>query len=622
MSIERYPQKLAISLQDFRESGWKEAINQEAIVSYKGMWQSLYYAAFSAIENGRLEHGKVLWLLADACSMMLSPSGSNEPFKSRFVGTDRQAVTPDDFLDSDIAFFAEIVDVVDDSWLKARLSDLVWLRQRKPKFALEAIDAYRKLPLDEDTWIHEGQECWLRAIVLCKQLRKGAGDRLQKIETTIIAAFKTAKRENNYLGFWLAEVLYSIGLEENNQLEVASKLEALAKEFDSSGDFFKAREYFLAAHDWYKDMRNQDKKAEMIVEAAECWVKEAIARSTSVNPSYMEAPQFYTNAIRELQDVEHSVRAKYKVDERIAELRVDLNISGKRAVEEIGFVQIPDLDVLQFAEDARRSVSGKSVHDALLMFANLHSEINAEQLRSNVLERMHQFQFQASLATSTFSNDGRIIVKNSAMKSGTELMEIDENTIRAQMIKEYGLLVNIVVAGKIWPALDVLLLEHRLKERDFISLAKRSSFVPKDRAGLFGKALFAGYERDFVTALHLLIPQLEHLVREHLKQEKAKTSSIRDDIQTENGMSTLIKLPEAEQIFGKNLAFEFNALFCDASGPNLRNELAHGLLSEEECKSAHSIYAWWLALRLTINTWWNSMHSQGSSSEPSGNEEL
>ena len=88
MSIERYPQKLAISLQDFRESGWKEAINQEAIVSYKGMWLSLYYAAFRAIENGRLEHGKVLWLLADACSMVLSPSGSNEPFKSRFVGAD------------------------------------------------------------------------------------------------------------------------------------------------------------------------------------------------------------------------------------------------------------------------------------------------------------------------------------------------------------------------------------------------------------------------------------------------------------------------------------------------------------------------------------------------------
>ena len=91
-------------------------------------------------------------------------------------------------------------------------------------------------------------------------------------------------------------------------------------------------------------------------------------------------------------------------------------------------------------------------------------------------------------------------------------------------------------------------------------------------------------------------------------------------IQTENGMSTLIKLPEAEKIFGKNLAFELNALFCDTSGPNLRNELAHGLLSEEDCKSAHSIYAWWLALRLTIITWWNSMHSQGSSSEPSGNE--
>ena len=45
------------------------------------MWQALSTAARGAIEQGRNEHGKVLWLLADACSMMLSPSSPNEPFK-------------------------------------------------------------------------------------------------------------------------------------------------------------------------------------------------------------------------------------------------------------------------------------------------------------------------------------------------------------------------------------------------------------------------------------------------------------------------------------------------------------------------------------------------------------
>jgi hypothetical protein len=152
-------------------------------------------------------------------------------------------------------------------------------------------------------------------------------------------------------------------------------------------------------------------------------------------------------------------------------------------------------------------------------------------------------------------------------------------------------------------------LEHRFREADFVALASQSPIVPKDRTNLFGKALFAGYERDFVTALHLLIPQIEHMVRVHLKQAGAKTTNLdKDGIQDEKGMSTLMDLPEAEQVFGKDLTFELKAIFCDPFGSNLRNELAHGLLDENSCHSVSGIYAWWFALRLVFIAWWNSAH--------------
>jgi len=100
---------------------------------------------------------------------------------------------------------------------------------------------------------------------------------------------------------------------------------------------------------------------------------------------------------------------------------------------------------------------------------------------------------------------------------------------------------------------------------------------------------------------------MEHLVRVHLKQSGATTTNIdKDGIQNENGMSTLMELPETVQVFGKDLAFELNSLFCDAFGPNLRNELAHGLLDEDGFNTPFAIYAWWLALRLTFIAWWNS----------------
>lgn len=572
------------------------------------MWLALSAAARSAIEQGRNKDGKVFWLLADACSMLLSPSSTNEPFKPYAIFHDRRSVIPDDMHSADILFFAEIVDEVDDYWLKARLSDLVWLKgtPRNTEFALKAIDAYRCVPLDLDAWIHGGRDCWSRAIGLAKSLKSRAGDRLEQMEVSIITAFNAASRTDGFFVLWLAELLKSNGLGRAHRADVARKLEALGKEFDSEGDLDKGRAYFIAAVDWNRVIPDVVKAAEMTVAVAEGWVKEAIALSASGKPSHMLAASCYENAIQTYRTVPKIARATHQVDKRISELRAHLNDSGEKSLEEMSLIRTPGVDISQIVENARKSVTGKAVKEALLAFANLYQGAKAEELRNSTLARMRQFPMQFLFSLTMMSRDGRVIAKRPAIGLSGELTKDDEIAIRAEMIRDYGFLVRIVVQGDIWPALDVLLQEHRLTEADFIELAHHSSIVPRERAGLLGKALFAGYERDFVTALHLLIPQVEHLVRVHLKQAGAKTTNIDlDGIQNENGMSTLMDLPEAEQVFGRDLVFEFKSLFCDAFGPNLRNELAHGLLDEDDCHSPYAIYAWWLVLRLTLNAWWN-----------------
>lgn len=611
MSKERYPESLAISLEDFLASEWKQTLAQASREGYPSMWQAFSAAARNAIVQVRNEHGKVLWLLADACSMMLSPLSPNEPFKPFAVFHDRRSVVPDDLADADITFFAQIVDAVDDNWLKARLADLVWLKEspRNTTFALKAIDAYRSLPLDTGTWLHGGRDCWRRAISLARTLKAGASNRLEEMEASIIVAFNAATRADGFFGLWLADLLKSNKLGQGHRTGVAKKLEALAHEFDGGGDLHRAREYFSAAADWHRSIPNEIKAAEMTVAFAEGWVKEAVARSATETPSHMQAASFYENAIQIYRTIPKAERTTHLVDERIAELRTHLNDSGEKSLGEMGTVHTPSVDISQIVENARRSVTGKSAQEALLAFANLHDGAKARELRNSALEKMRQFPLQSLFAATVMSRDGRVIAKRPAMNLSGEQTKHDEIAIRAEMIRDYRILVEILVQGDIWPALEVLLLEHRLREADFIELARRSPIVPKERAGLFGKALFAGYERNFVTALHLLIPQIEHLVRVHLKQAGAKTTNLdKDGIENENGMSTLMELPEAEQVFGIDIAFELKSLLCDAFGPNLRNELAHGLLDEDDCHSPFAIYTWWLALRLTFKTWWHAAH--------------
>lgn len=171
------------------------------------------------------------------------------------------------------------------------------------------------------------------------------------------------------------------------------------------------------------------------------------------------------------------------------------------------------------------------------------------------------------------------------------------------MLQYYGRHIGLVVQANILPALQVINAEHRLPERTLLSLCHSSHIIPPGCEVLWAKGLFFGFECDFVVSTHLLIPQLEHLVRMIMKQSELKTTTLdSDSIETENGLSALLDNPDIEKVMDKNLIFEFKALLSDAVGPNLRNEMAHGLLEADRTESVYAIYLWWLCLRLVINS--------------------
>jgi len=624
MPDERYPHDLKISLDDFRRCGWREILDGIKREGYSGMWQAFSSAARRAIEEDRKAEGKVLWLLADACSMMLHPPSPNDPFRPMFVIEGKRSALPEDFGQNEIEFFGQIVEEIDDPWLQARISDLVWLvkRPRDPKFALIAIDAYRKIPLDTDTWIRDGRDCWGRAVRLGIMLGKGAGDRLREMEESLFSALKSARSKDGFLALWIAELMMETGLGRAKQIEIANKLEELAIHFDEAGELHRAREYCDAAAKWYGKLGNDQKVAEMTVRLAEAWVKEAIARMSSDTPSHMVGAMFLENAIHAYRRIPRKIRADFKVDERIQELYRKKREAGEKSLDEMGVITSPSIDITELVENAKKAVSGKQLPDALAAFVDLYPGARMDKLRTFAVDLLRKHPLQALFPATVVSKDGRVIAKRPGMNFGGEEEPENEATIWAEMIKHYGLEIGLVVQGTIWPALETLLLEHRLTERDLSAISARSPVVPHGREGIVGKGLFSGFEKDVVTATHLLVPQIEHMVRWHLKSRGVKTTVLdANGIENEVGLSSLLDLSEVQDIFGKDLTFELKALFADPFGPNLRNEVAHGLLEYDAAQSVYAIYAWWFFFRLVFKTYLNRASVARNSTEGSGEAE-
>lgn len=615
MSQTRYPPDLGLTAEDFANCGWQEALRTADPWDYHLIWHALDRAASGAENNDR--RAKALGLLAGACSMKFSPERAAEPFTPLFFSSDRPLFSPDDLLESDVSFLATAATAMETSTsgallLRARLADLVWLVQqpRDVKFARLAIDSYAAVPLNEETWPRDGLDCWQRALRLARLRGVASTKRHEELEATVLAAFDAASQEHGVLSVKLAKLMRSNGLGHGRAVDVAEKLGSLGRAFSNEDEFLRARAYFKEAAAWCKSSNDLVRAAAMTVAEAECWVKDAERRLSSADPSHGVASEFIQGAIQTYRAIPHSQRETHDVAERIARLQARLREYGAQAVDELTKTKGPGVDISDWVRQAREVVTGKSMIEALRAFVNLTEWRNADDSRAMAIDSLRNYPISSLLfPTVTRSHDGRVIGKNPPAHLGDTLTKSDEPAISDRVLREYGIRASLVTQGSILPALDVLRLEHRIRELDFIELASQAAIVPPGRALLFGKSLFAGYDGDFAAAVHLLVPQIENLVRVRLSLAGVETRHLdRDGIQTEKGLNSLLALSESSQVFGPNVAFELECLFSGPGGANLRNDVAHGLLDDvQAAHGVYPIYAWWLALKLVFSSFWNSV---------------
>ena len=607
---------LELTSQDFAECGWKSVLSNCEGDSYSAISKDFFHASSKADSEGRKRHGKALWLLAQSCFMMMTPSDRNAPFKPVIVGEGRRSVLPEDFIQFGLSHFENILGDIESPRMKARVADLLWIVRtpRDRKFAIKAIDAYRLVPLTGETWPADALDCWSRATSLARSLGTGAGNRLAELETDVLQLIERATSEDLFFASKLADLLKTNSLGHDQALQVAEKLETLANEFQQAGNHYAARAYFNDASLWFNEADEEEKSIEMVVQQAETWVFEAEARLSSDNPSNLVAANFYQDAIQVYRTIPRKHRERHRVEQKMEEIRRLLEEASKQSTEEMSYIEGPEIDLSEYLNAIRKLVTNKSPDEALGAFANFH-RIDAAKLLDSARDGLSQSPLRAFASMTMMTHDGRVGARTYGV-SGQTPSDRNEETIEAEAIHLHYEM-NVRVASEIiLYGLNVLNSEHRFSEQGLVRLARYSTAVPPEREILFGKGLYQGFNGDFATAIHLLAPQVEHAVRFQLKLRDVTTTALNGEgIETENGLSALIDMPQVREIFGDDTTFEIKALFCSPYGANLRNNVAHGLLNDSQCYSTHSVYAWWFALKLVINSLQLARVSEGEMSE-------
>jgi hypothetical protein len=403
---------------------------------------------------------------------------------------------------------------------------------------------------------------------------------------------------------WVSQLLDRLNLSSENHVVIARRLYLIAQELQEGSNFIGARSYLELAAKKFQQGKDEKAWLDSLVLIAESFELEADQKNVSSSPSQMVSNSFYENAIQSYRRIPVKHRASYDVESKLRLLREKLSKSGEASLGEMGLIQTPSIDIKEMVEASQAHVSGKQkVEEALMYFTGFDSASNYESLKKSAEESIAQHPLSTLFGSIHMSADGRVVAKTPSLDISGKDEQSNQKALMRQIIQHFSIDMQLAVEGEILPALRQILMEHRVTRELLEALCYHSPIVPTKREKLTATALWFGFEYDFSNAIHLLCPQLEHMVRVKLKDNGAHTSNVdQDGVENENGLSTLLDLPVAENVFGKDLIFEMRAVFADALGPNLRNEVAHGLLDDNSASSIGSIYGWWMVLRLIVRS--------------------
>jgi hypothetical protein len=525
---------------------------------------------------------EVLSLLAVVCSYGMRPDNGREPFGPRAILGDRRTASIEDLQDAEVALLADVCDLITVPELRARVADVLFVRRRHHRFGKTALAAYLESAdtlMTEQDWVKASFR-FERALVIGMSV-KSEQDR---VVAKVMEEIEKRRGDPSYFSAKMMEALLE------QRLGDAAVIGPLAEEAAQRGtadtDWDRAREYFLLLAQWSRRAGRTQEEAQARREAAECNVKLADrAGSRSLEASFLE------RAIHSLRTIAGTQAEVEVLHQRLVAAEKDAPKEFKEYSSSVNLGDAP--------EKARAHVSGVSLHEALARLACIWVSPPVSRVRDAVIETAKHAVLFNAIPRVLVNRQGKVIAKRGSLVVGDP--ESQEESLRGAMFERANQQRDYVVVSTIKPARAQLVEEHYVSFRSLLPFTAASAFVPAGREEVFALGLVAGFDGDFATALHVLMPQFENALRTILAANGTLTSKVdADGIQDERDLGWLLTCDDAKMVFGENLLFDMRGLLIERFGANLRNQMAHGLLDVDLMVGPASVYFWWLTLHLVV----------------------
>ena len=558
-----------------------------------------YYDASLSLKNAVCEaKNEQDKRILNALSGMLSMSfdRSKQKFLPMIVLVDgSRSFAMEDILPEDIVIIEEIVDNIKTAWAKAKLAHILWFEHpmKKYEYGKIAVLSYIELfyqTLDKEDW----SECY-DSIDIASSIASMYG-KTSELSKQVYKVVMQAITEINgsdplFLSLCLIRLIYKeASLKDlENICLIAEKL--ANKNISKSNDNFDlAEETHIVLKCILERLKKSDNIKSEKIRIAEYFAEYAIELSN--NGDDLRAIMLLKKACTFYNGVNK---------QRLIELRETLKTLQQRSITKMA--SIPwSFDATATNKRVEQLFSQLTVQEAIVQIGRLAKFYNVDDVKKKLIDDNRKSIFKFLFGSSHLNEKGQMICDLPALSIDNP--ESDQELLFKHM-------VHYVAQNRDYESLIVLrkAIEciHNIgitSENELDFLIDNNPIIPEGRAFIIKEGIFLGLSGNLYTAMHILLPQTEHIFRNLVKMCGDTITFLNPDgTETYKLLSQLFKSEKLHECYSEDIIFTFQSIMDVPIGENLRNMIAHGLFEPHQGNDIKSLY--FLCLLIKLLSWYS-----------------
>lgn len=474
-----------------------------------------------------------------------------------------------DFPKEAVEYYKNRANVTTNPILRARYSDVIWELDKDVNYARVAVRAYLDCcPIYfTNEWDRELADSVGRALAIASTINdQSLIDASLKGHYELIKQM-VEKRRLRYL-FEIVESILSREKKVSDQMDheyLISTIEDVIGDYaqNVTDSFHLQRSFMKLIEKSWQIRKNEQEIQKIKVRIAESFIEEAEWKKVNYPSGNSVAAHFYEEAMQAYMDLG-------QFPQKVEELKIKIQEANEAALK---------TDYQSISSEVK--IPRKEIDGYLNMYKG-RKTIEVFQIMSldkNLIPSYEKSKKEATKQAKQFVL--RHLVPVSVMKGNICVKQISEENEKL----EYSTIENFQMGYRMIARIllnQIFLLleeEHPNSLASLVQHLSSSGIIKEERLELLKHGFAAFEKKQYVPAIHILIFQIEAILRDLIGKLNLPTFSYRNNEMRERMLgdilTTLFKVPGIDKDFLKFIEI----FLSDIRGDNYRNDVAHGLLT-------------------------------------------